>query len=196
MLAAMMQLEAPERDVPADRTVLRLPPAALLVVAGVPGAGKTLLSRIDAPGSLILDPEPFRDRYRQLLGPLPYRLWRPLVHGEHFLRILLALPGPTGLIVHDTGTRDWRRRLLISLARRCGRTGHLLLLDVTAKAALVGQQRRRRTLRRSAFAATGTTSASSAPSFPPQAARTPTPPACWPRVGPPSASWPVQPPTA
>ena len=108
MLAAMMQLEAPERDVPADRTVLQLPPAALLVVAGVPG--------------------------------------------EHFLRILLALPGPTGLIVHDTGTRDWRRRLLVSLARRCGRTGHLLLLDVTAKAALVGQQRRRRTLRRSAMA--------------------------------------------
>jgi hypothetical protein len=153
MLAAMMQLEAPERDVPADRTVLRLPPAALLVVAGVPGAGKTtLLSRIDAPGSLILDPEPFRLRYRRLLGPVPYRLWRPLVHGEHFLRILLALPGATGLIVHDTGTRDWRRRLLVSLARRCGRTGHLLLLDVTAKAALVGQQRRRRTLRRSAFA--------------------------------------------
>ena len=41
VVAAMMQLDAPERDVPLDPAVLRLPPAALLVVAGVPGAGKT-----------------------------------------------------------------------------------------------------------------------------------------------------------
>ena len=77
----MMQLHAPERDVPRDPAVLRLPPAALLVVAGVPGAGKTtLLSRIDAPGSLVLDPEPIRARLARRLGPIPYRLWRPLVH--------------------------------------------------------------------------------------------------------------------
>jgi hypothetical protein len=149
----MMKLEAAARDVPADPALLRLPPAALLVVAGIPGAGKTtLLSRVDAPGSLILDPEPIRTRYHRLLGPVPYRLWRPLVHGEHFLRVLLALPGPAGLVVHDTGTRDWRRRLLVGLARRCGRSGHLLLLDVTAQAALEGQRRRRRILPRSAFA--------------------------------------------
>jgi hypothetical protein len=149
----MMKLEAAARDVPADPALLRLPPAALLVVAGIPGAGKTtLLSRVDAPGSLILDPEPIRTRYHRLLGPVPYRLWRPLVHAEHFLRVLLALPGPAGLVVHDTGTRDWRRRLLVGLARRCGRSGHLLLLDVTAQAALEGQRRRRRILPRSAFA--------------------------------------------
>jgi AAA domain len=149
----MMQLDAPERDVPASPAVLRLPRAALLMVAGVPGAGKTtLLSRIDAPGSLVLDPEPIRDRLQRQLGRVPYRLWRPLVHAEHFLRVLVALPGPSGLIVHDTGTRGWRRRLLVGLARSCGRTGHLLLLDVTAEAALEGQRRRRRTLRRSSFA--------------------------------------------
>jgi hypothetical protein len=149
----MMRLAAPGRDVPAEPAVLRLPPAALLVVAGVPGAGKTtLLSRIDAPGSLVLDPEPIRARYQRRLGRVPYRLWRPLVHAEHFLGILLALPGRSGLIVHDTGTRGWRRRLLVGLARRCGRSGHLLLLDVTAEAALEGQRRRRRTLRRSSFA--------------------------------------------
>jgi hypothetical protein len=149
----MMRLAAPGRDVPAEPAVLRLPPAALLVVAGVPGAGKTtLLSRIDAPGSLVLDPEPIRARYQRRLGPVPYRLWRPLVHAEHFLRILLALPGRSGLIVHDTGTRGWRRRLLVGLARRCGRSGHLLLLDVTAEAALEGQRRRRRALRHSSFA--------------------------------------------
>jgi hypothetical protein len=149
----MMKLDAPGRDVPSSPEVLRLPPAALLVVAGVPGAGKTtLLSRVDAPGSLVLDPEPIRTRLRRLLGPLPYRAWRPLVHAEHGLRVLLALPGRRGLLVHDTGTRSWRRRLLAGLARRCGRTGHLLLLDVGAEAALEGQQARRRAIRRSAFA--------------------------------------------
>ena len=149
----MMQLDAPERNAPASGAVLRLPRAALLVVAGVPGAGKTtLLSRIDAPGSLVLDPEPIRARLQRRLGHLPYRLWRPLVHAEHFLRVLVALPGPSGMIVHDTGTRGWRRRLLVGLARRCGRTGHLLLLDVTAQAALEGQRRRRRTLGRASFA--------------------------------------------
>ena len=157
-----MQLDAPERDAPARRTgpgrpvgpaVLRLPPAALLVVAGVPGAGKTtLLSRVDVPGSLVLDPEPVRARLERLVGALPYRLWRPLVHAGHGLRVLWALPGRTGLVVHDTGTRGWRRRLLVGLARRCGRSGHLLLLDVSAEAALDGQRRRRRAMARAAFA--------------------------------------------
>jgi predicted kinase len=149
----MMKLDAAGRDARAEPPVLRLPPAALLVVAGVPGAGKTtLLTRIDAPGSLVLDPEWIRARYLRPLGRVPYRLWRPLVHAEHFLRVLLALPGPSGLIVHDTGTRGWRRRLLVDLARRFGRTGHLLLLDVTARAALEGQRQRRRTLRQATFA--------------------------------------------
>jgi AAA domain len=149
----MMKLEAPERDVPAGPAVLRLPPAALLVVAGVPGAGKTtLLSRIDAPGSLVLDPEPIRARFQRLLGRAPYQAWRPLVHAGHFLRVLAALPGPVGLIVHDTGTRGWRRRLLAGLAAAFGRTSHLLFLDVPAEVALEGQRHRRRTLRRAAFA--------------------------------------------
>jgi len=152
-VADMMQLDAPGRDVPADPAVLRLPPAALLVVAGVPGAGKTtLLSRIDAAGALVLDPESVRARYERRLGRLPYRLWRPLVHAQQGLRVLAALPGRAGLVVHDTGTRGWRRRLLAGLARACGRSGHLLLLDVSAEAALDGQRRRRRTLRASAFA--------------------------------------------
>jgi predicted kinase len=150
----MMKLDAPGRDVPPGPAVLRLPPAALLVVAGVPGAGKTtLLSRIDAPGSLVLDPEPIRARLARVLDPLPYRLWRPLVHAEHIARVLLALPGGSGLIVHDTGTRSWRRRLLAGLARGFGRSGHLLLLDVSAGAALEGQRERRRALGPAAFAA-------------------------------------------
>jgi predicted kinase len=149
----MMQLHAPGRDAPASPGVLRLPPAALLVVAGVPGAGKTtLLSRLDAPGSLVLDPEPIRARLEPRLGRVPYRLWRPLVHAGHVARVLLALPGRAGLVVHDTGTRGWRRRLLVRLARRCHRGAHLLLLDVSAEAAREGQLARRRVLPPAAFA--------------------------------------------
>jgi hypothetical protein len=79
----MMQPHAPARDAPDDPGVLRLPPAALVVV-----------------------------------------------HAGHVLRVLAALPGPSGLLVHDTGTRDWRRRLLAGLARRCGRGAHLLLVEI------------------------------------------------------------------
>jgi hypothetical protein len=147
-----MDLRSLPPAAPPDPAVLLLPPAAMLVVAGVPGAGKTtLLSRVDAAGSRVLDPEPIRVRYARWLGRVPYRLWRPLVHAEHYLRLLLALPGRAGVVVHETGTRAWRRRLLASMARRSGRTAHLLLLDVTAEAALEGQRRRRRAVRRGAF---------------------------------------------
>jgi predicted kinase len=150
----MMQRDALGRDAPAGPGVLRLPPAALLVVAGVPGAGKTTwLSRVQAPGARVLDPEAVRARLQAPLGRLPYRWWRPLVHAGHVLRVLAALPGPRGVVVHDTGTRPWRRRLLAGLARRLGRSAHLLLLDVTAVDALEGQRRRRRTLHPAAFAA-------------------------------------------
>jgi hypothetical protein len=106
---------------------------------------------VDAGGAQVLDPEPIRARYARRLGRLPYPLWRPLVHAEHYLRLLLALRDRAGLVVHETGTRAWRRRLLAAAARRFGRTAHLLLLDVTAQAALQGQHRRRRTVRRGAF---------------------------------------------
>jgi AAA domain len=135
-----------------ELAALRLPPAAMLVVAGVPGAGKTtLLSRVDTAGALVLDPESIRARYARRLRRVPYRLWRPLVHAEHYLRLLAALPGRAGLIVHETGTRAWLRRLLAPAARRFGRTAHLLLLDVAAETALQGQRRRRRAVRRGAF---------------------------------------------
>jgi hypothetical protein len=150
--SGVMEPRSPSLAVRPELAALRLPPAAMLVVAGVPGAGKTtLLSRVDATGARVLDPESIRVRYARRLGRVPYRLWRPLVHAEHYLRLLLALPGRAGLIVHETGTRAWLRRLLAPAARRFGRTAHLLLLDVTAETALQGQQRRRRAVRRGAF---------------------------------------------
>jgi hypothetical protein len=137
---------------PRDTGTLRLPERALLLVAGVPGAGKTtLLAQADTSGSVVLDPETVRGRWEPLLGRLPYRLWRPLVHGSHYLRVLAALRGPAGLVVHEPGTRAWMRRLLVLAAGRAGRQAHLLLLEVSLQEALAGQRRRRRALRRPAF---------------------------------------------
>lgn len=135
-----------------DPWALRLPPRALLLVAGVPGAGKTtLLGQVDTPGSAVLDPETIRQDFRRRLGRLPYRLWRPLVYARHYLRLLLALRGSAGLVVHEPGTRAWLRRLLVLAAARAGRQAHLLLLEVSLPDALAGQRQRRRALPRPAF---------------------------------------------
>jgi hypothetical protein len=132
--------------------VLRLPPRALLLVAGVPGAGKTtMLARADTSGSLVLDPEHVRQAYLRRLGRLPYRLWRPLVHARHYLNVLAALGRRDGLVVHEPGTRACMRRLLARLAARAGRQPHLLLIDVGLHDALAGQRQRRRRMRRPAF---------------------------------------------
>jgi hypothetical protein len=137
---------------PRDLAELRLPARAVLLVAGVPGAGKTtLLGRVDTSGSVVLDPETLRSAYKPLLGRLPYRLWRPLVHSRHYLRVLLELRGPAGLVVHEPGTRAWMRRLLVLAAGRARRSAHLLLLEVRLEEALAGQRQRRRSLRRRAF---------------------------------------------
>ena len=64
--------------------VLRYPPAAAVIVAGIPGAGKsTLIARAAFPaGTTVLDTDPRRRRWAARL-PLPYRLWRPLLHAAH-----------------------------------------------------------------------------------------------------------------
>ena len=174
IVAAMMQLDAPERDVPAGPAVLRLAP-------GRPaGGGRGPRRRQDHPAVAIDAPGRWSwTRSRSGTGSSAGSAGSPTGCGGRwstpstYLRVLVALPSPSGLIVHDTGTCGWRRRLLVGLARRCGRTGHLFLLDVTAEAALEG--RRRRTLRRSSFATHWRTRPA------PRRASTPTAP---PRAGP------------
>lgn len=53
--------------------------------------------------------------------------------------------------MHDCGTQTWVRGWLAREARRRGGTLHLLLLDVTADAALEGQRERGRGVSRYAF---------------------------------------------
>lgn len=106
----------------------------MVVVGGVPGAGKSTALRAyaDEPGVLVLDPDPIRARLR----------WRPLVHAVHQLLVwVLVLAGPADrtLLVHDTATRPRRRGALLRLGCWRGWDVTLLLVDVSRSAALTGQ---------------------------------------------------------
>jgi hypothetical protein len=130
-----------------------------VLVGGLPGAGKTTLLRraaIRIPRLRVLDPERHRDRFAGLAGGrLPYRSYRPLVHGLHAAQVLgrlLAGPGDgRPLVVHEPATRPRRNAALAALARARGWRPVLLVLDVDPEQALAGQQARGRVLRTGSF---------------------------------------------
>lgn len=150
-----------------DRAVRELcyPPVAIVLVAGIPGAGKTtLLHRLFATtgretspvrtgaGVVVLDSEQCRNWWRRWLRWLPYRVWRPLVHLTHYLRVRAALRTDAAIVVHDCGTRRWIPRLLHRRVQRGGTALHVLLLDTPPAVALAGQHRRGRPVNARAFA--------------------------------------------
>jgi predicted kinase len=109
-------------------------PMAVLLVAGLPGAGKTTFLRRTAtgPGVVVLDSDDVRRRLRELgaRGRLETAL-RPLVHLGHLVRVVRAVLGAGGaVVVHESGTRPRVRRALARLAARAGRPCHALFLDV------------------------------------------------------------------
>jgi hypothetical protein len=120
------------------------------VVGGVPGAGKSTLLhrlRVTSPRGVfsVRDPEDIRTRWERLLGGRRgYRIWRPLVYLEHYLRLLWALPGRKTIVLHDTATRGWARRLLAVIARLSRRPAILLWLNVSLAESLDGQRIRGR----------------------------------------------------
>lgn len=139
---------------------LRYPATAAVIVAGVPGAGKsTALRKLfgstsDAvrparspDGALLLDSQHSRNWWQLRLGAVPYPLWLPIVHITHYLRIRTALFDSSGpVVIHDCGTRDWVRRLVSLWARAAGRTVHLIMIDAPAELAMAGQISRGRTV--------------------------------------------------
>ena len=135
------------------------PAADVILVGGVPGAGKSTAIRratADQPGVVVLDPENrARAIAKWLPVPLPYRAYRWTIHLVHTLDVLARLlPGPVPgqrLVVHDPGTRRRRRRLFVALARARGWRTALLYIDVDRDAARSGQRIRGRVLRASAF---------------------------------------------
>jgi predicted kinase len=133
--------------------VLRYPPDAAVIVAGIPGAGKSTLIASVAIGAqaTVLDTDPRRERWAARL-PVPYRLWRPLLHAAHLWAAWRALGRRGAVVIGEPGTRRIVRRALLRRARRRGHTVHLLGIDATADEAREGQRSRGRSIRAGSLA--------------------------------------------
>jgi predicted ATPase len=113
---------------------LRFPADAVVVVAGVPGAGKTTLIRrtVDPAAVRVVDTEDRRERGERAsyLG--------------HYARIVGAVAGRRPAVIHSRGTHAVARRAIAVLARLRGRPAHLVMIDAPRAAAEAGQRRRGR----------------------------------------------------
>ncbi|WP_098730837.1 AAA family ATPase [Brevibacterium epidermidis] len=128
----------------------------LIVVAGVPGAGKTealRTLRVRSPRARLADPEGMRRRLRHWLPWLPYGIVRPILHTIAHLRVLAQIFNKPGgpLVIHDPGTRRWSRRLIVRLAGILGYRPMIVFIDTDRDSALCGQAQRKRLVRRRAF---------------------------------------------
>lgn len=130
---------------------------ALVVVAGIPGAGKTTALREVAgegspPDLLVVDSDSVRRGLQARLPGVPYRVFRPVVHTVHWCRVAVlafAVGGP--LLVHETATRRASRAVLLRIARLADRPARLVWLDVDAATAWRGQVVRDRVIRSGSF---------------------------------------------
>lgn|SRR5512135_3098067 len=139
--------------------VLRVGARDLVVVAGLPGSGKSrLLRRIRVRGRFrTLDPEQVAAATERALAPLPcrvpYRVYRPLVHAGHWLRVVACSAGSSGtLLVHATGTRPAQLALVGLLSWLTRRPRRYVWLDVPPEVAYASTHLRGRPHRRGEFA--------------------------------------------
>jgi hypothetical protein len=148
----------------ASAKCLRYPAGSLVLLAGLPGAGKSaLLARlyrvqgdetgpVIADGVRVIDSRQSRNWWARYLRPVPPRIRTPLVHATHVWRIAHALMQGHAVLAHTRGT--WPHILygFAWLARRRGTDMHLILLDVPPWVARAGQYARGRAVTASTFA--------------------------------------------
>ena len=116
---------------------LAFPANAVVVVAGVPGAGKTTLIRraVDRDVARVVDTDDRRQAGR-----------RRLLYPGHYVRIVAAVAGRRPAVIHSRGTHPAARRAIALLAALRGRPAHLVMLDATRAEADAGQRARGRTV--------------------------------------------------
>jgi predicted kinase len=116
---------------------LSFPANAVVVVAGVPGAGKTTLIRraVDRDLASVVD----TDDRREAGG-------RRLLYARHYARIAAAVAGRRPAVIHSRGTHPAARRAIAALAALWGRPAHLVMLDAARGEAEAGQRARGRTV--------------------------------------------------
>lgn len=114
-------------------------PVVVLVV-GIPGAGKTaLINRAASTSSwAVLD----LDRLRQRLPPPLRRV--PLPYPLFVLALVWAIAWRPHVVAEARGTYAWLRRLVIACARIRRRESAIVLLDAPYEDARAGQERRGR----------------------------------------------------
>jgi predicted kinase len=115
---------------------LAYPSDAVVVVAGVPGAGKTTLIRraVNRDVARVVDTDDHRRGRLLYLG--------------HYARIAAAIAGARPVVIHSRGTHPAARRAIAALAAVRGRPAHLVLLDAARDEAEAGQRARGRTVAR------------------------------------------------
>jgi cation:H+ antiporter len=148
--AEVMSAPARRMQVAASAHPARLPVSgrSLVLVAGLPGAGKTTLMRTLRPDRTlrISDSDQLRTAVMRLLPRRTrYGLVRPAVHLLHRASVVCLSLGPSpAVVVHLPATSARLRRAVTRLARLSRRTAHLVWLDAPAADAREGQRTRGR----------------------------------------------------
>jgi predicted kinase len=115
----------------------------VVVVAGLPGAGKTTLVAFEPRA---LDSDAVREAWAPRLTHVPYSLWRPFVHARHWVAIWRALKRSDGVVLVRPFTSTWLRRGVLRMARRYHPAVHLVVVDATRAQSRQGQRARGRTI--------------------------------------------------
>jgi predicted ATPase len=94
---------------------LSFPSNAVVVVAGVPGAGKTTLIRraVDRSAVRVVDTDDRREAGR-----------RRLLYAGHYARVVAAVAMRRPVVIHSRGTHPAARRAIAALAAVRGRPAH------------------------------------------------------------------------